>query len=140
MKQPIQKRWHWVMIFVGAVYLVAGIVFSALAGSASSHQMRVIWRFAAWVISAAAFAGHIWYEQFRLRSSPVTTASHAALAAALGAFFLAAAANIHGLASGWDHRPLLHLALVVWPVLTAAPAFVVALALAALLALRRSGE
>jgi hypothetical protein len=140
MQQPSQKRWRWAVIFVGAVYLVAGIAFGALAGSASSHQMRIIWRFAAWVISAAAFAAHIWYEQFRLRSSRVTTASHASLAAALGAFFLAAAANIHGLASGSDHRPLRHLALVVWPVLTAASAFVVALVLAALLALRGSGE
>ena len=140
MKQASQMRWCWAVIFVGAVYLLAGIVFGALAGSASSHQMRVIWRFAAWVISAAAFASHIWYEQFRLRSSPVTTASHAALAAALGAFFLAAAANIHGLASGSGHRPLLHLALVVWPVLTAASAFVVALALAGVLALGPFGE
>src|SRR2546426_1746206 len=36
-----------------------GITFAALAHGAGSNQMRVTWRLAAWVISAAAFAAHI---------------------------------------------------------------------------------
>src|SRR5437899_10355077 len=89
------KRWLRVVILLGVLYLVAGITFGALAGWSASNQMQRAWRLAAWVTSAAAFAAHIWYELFRLRNSPVTTALHASLAAALGAFALAAAANLH---------------------------------------------
>jgi hypothetical protein len=116
------------------VYLVAGVTFAALA--AASDQMRATWRLAAWVISAAAFAAHIGYEQVRLRSSPGTTALHAALAVALGAFGLAVAANLHAQAAA-IHLRSIGLALVLWPVITALPAFVVALAAAAALARMR---
>ncbi len=122
------------MLLVGGVYLVAGILFAALAKSASSHQMVVVWRLAAWVISAAAFAAHIGYEQVRLRSSPATTALHASLAAGLGAFGLAFAATLHAQATQ-QYFPAF--ALAVWPVITALPAFLVALAFAVVLARAR---
>ncbi len=132
-----RPRWFQTAILVAVVYLVAGIAFGALAGAAASHQMRVTWRLAAWVVSAAAFAAHIWYEQVRLRRSPATTALHAASAAALGAFGLAVAAILHAHAVS-SHRHVL--AFLVWPVVTALPAFVVALAAAAgLAAVRRTG-
>jgi hypothetical protein len=121
---------------VGVVYLVAGLAFATLAGGAASAQMRVTWRLAAWVISAAAFAAHIRYEHVRLRSSPRRTALHAAMAVALGAFGLAVAATVHAQAVS-SIRPAYALALVLWPVLTAVPAFIVALAVAALAAGRR---
>jgi len=60
--------------------------------------MRVSRRLLAWLISGAGFAAQIGYEQLRLRSSPVSAALHAALAAGLGAFGLAVAANVHALA------------------------------------------
>jgi hypothetical protein len=123
-------RWFWAVLLVGIVYLAAGIVFAALAKSAGSHQLVVVWRLTAWVISAAAFAAHIWYEHNRLRSSPITTAFHAALAVALGAFGLALAASLHA-QSTHQHFPAF--ALAVWPVGTALPAFLVALAAAAVL-------
>ena len=111
-------------------------VAAALAHGAGSNQMRVTWRLAAWVISAAAFAAHIGYEHVRLRSSPTTTALHASLAVAMGAFALAVAAMVHAqAASGLQHSHAL--ALVLWPAVTALPAFVVALAAAAGLALTR---
>ena len=120
------------MLFVGGVYLVAGILFAALAKSAPSHQMVVAWRLAAWVISAVAFAAHIGYEHFWLRSSPGTTALHASLATAIGAFGLAVSAVIHAVtAPAHPHFPAI--SLVVWPAITALPAFLVALALAAVL-------
>jgi ABC-type branched-subunit amino acid transport system ATPase component len=101
--------------------------------------MQTAWRLAAWLTSAAAFAAHIWYELFRLRHSPLTTALHAALAAALGAFGLAVAANLHAHWTATGNQRLLAIALAVWPALTAGPAFVVALAVAAGLArMRRS--
>ncbi len=123
-----RPRWFQTAILVAVVYLVAGIAFGALAGAAASHQMRVTWRLAAWVVSAAAFAAHIWYEQVRLRRSPATTALHAAAAAALGAFGLAVAAIVHAHAVSSNRHVL---AFLVWPVVTALPAFVVALAAAA---------
>jgi hypothetical protein len=134
-----RQRWHWAVILLGAVYLGVGIAFGALAGWSSSNQMRVTWRLLAWLISGAAFAAHIGYEHVRLRNSPATTALHVSLAVGLGAFALAAAATIHGQVSGASHQSLRVLALVLWPVLTAVPAFVVALGSAALLALRRRG-
>ncbi|MDQ6769890.1 MAG: hypothetical protein M3Z54_07885 [Gemmatimonadota bacterium] len=119
------------VLVVGLVYLVAGLVFASLAKSATSDQVRVGWRWAAWLISAVAFAAHIGYEHLRLRNPPRTTALHASLAVGLGAFGIAVAACLH---SRTTHGHFPAFALVLWPVLTAIPAFVVALAAAALFA------
>ena len=121
------------MILVAVAYVVTGIGFGALAKSADANHVR-LWRLAAWVASAAVAAAQIGYEHYRLGSSPRATALHAAGAVALGAFGLALAANIHSLfaATHGQRSPLL--ALVAWPVLTALPAFLVALAVAAVLA------
>lgn len=125
------------MVLVGGVYVVVGVTFAALAGSASSNDGRVAWRLAAWLISAAAFAAHIWYEHSRMHCSPAATAVRAAVAVAVGAFALAAAATIRGQVSNSAHQGSRVLALVLWPIVTAAPAFVVALGSAAVLAIRR---
>jgi hypothetical protein len=136
------KRWLWLAILVGVVYIAVGIGFAALAKGAASAQMQFTWRLAAWVVSAVAFAIHILYEQFRLRSSPTATALHAALAAALGAFGLAVAANVHRhfVPTSDEHARAVTLAMVIWPMITALPAFVVALAAAAIVAFRRRGD
>ena len=132
-----RQRWLRALILTGVLYGVVGITFGAIANRAASNQIRVTWRLAAWVISAAAFAAHIGYEHVRLRSSPRTTALHASLAVALGAFALAVAANVHGQWVASSHQRALAFALVAWPVLAAVPAFVVALVASAVLALRR---
>jgi hypothetical protein len=126
-----KQRWIAVMLLLGVVYLLAGLIFGRLASSAPSHQLVVASRLAAWVISAVAFAAHIWYEQFHLHDSARVTALHAALAAALGAFALAAAASLHASAT---HRHFPPTALVIWPLMTLVPAFLVALLVAAGLA------
>lgn len=126
------------MLLTGACYVVAGLVFGALAGRTDTHQMRLIWRWAAWLISVLAFAAHIAYEQHRRRSTPATTALHASLATAVGAFGLAVAANVHALAVS-SHRPSHTVALLLWPLLTAIPAWVVALVGAAGLSMLRHG-
>lgn len=123
------------ILLAGAVYVVAGILFGALAGQAAATQVRVAWRLAAWAVSAVVFGAHIAYEQVRLRSSPSVTALHAASAAGLGAFGLAVAANVHA----WTTTPrhyllILKLSLAIWPIITALPAFVVAFVAALLLA------
>ena len=81
------------------------------------------------MVSAFAYAAHIGYERFQLRNSPGSAALHVACAVALGAFGLAVAANIHSLRLGSanNHRRLLFFALGLWPVITALPAFLVAL-------------
>src|SRR5438552_3587861 len=125
-----RRLWVRAMILVAVAYVAIGIVFAALAADANHVRL---WRLAAWLASAAVAAAHIGYEHY-LRSSPRPTALHAAGAVALGAFGLALAANIHWLVAGTHgQRPPL-LALPVWPVVTALPAFLAALAIAAVLA------
>src|SRR5438445_7811668 len=124
------RSWVRARILVAVAYVVIGIVFGVLA---NVNHVRV-WRLAAWLASAVVAAAHIWYEQYRLGSSPRPTALHAAGAVALGAFGLALAANVHWLFAGTHgQRPPL-LALPVCPVVTALPAFLAALAIAAVLA------
>ena len=122
------------MLLVALAYVVIGVGFAALDRSSDSGQVR-LWRLAAWVASAAAAALHIRYEHDRLSSSPRATALHAAGAVALGAFGLALAANVHWLVAGTAGQRAPLLALPVWPVVTAVPAFLGALAVAAVLAL-----
>ena len=131
---PDRKPWKRAVILVGVVYFGVGFVFAVLANSAVSPEARFIWRLAAWVASASAYAAHIGYEHFRLGDSPRATALHAAMAVGLGAFLLAVNATVHA-AMVPSHAPYRRysLALVVWPIVTAVPAFLVALALAALL-------
>jgi hypothetical protein len=111
------------VVLLGAIYASVGILFTIPAGPVK------VWRLAAWVVSAFAFAAHIGYERFRLRNPPRSAALHVAFGAALGAFGLAVSANIHSLRleSANAHQGLLLLALVLWPVITALPAFLVAL-------------
>ncbi len=128
------KRWFKAVIFFGIVYVVVGITFGELANLSASNETREIWRRSAWLVSAAAFVLHIGYEHFRRRNSPRSIALHASLAAALGAFALAVAANLHALWAATGNQRLLAFALLIWPIMTAVPAFLVALAAAAGLA------
>jgi hypothetical protein len=117
-------------VVLGIGYALVGILFALPATHAQA------WRWAAWIVSAIGYAAHLAYERFRLRNAPVSAALHVALAAAIGAFGLAVGANIHALAIGstGHHRQLLLLALGIWPVITALPAFLVALIINVVLA------
>ena len=122
-----------IVLLLGGFYLAVGIVFGELAGRDASHDALVAWRRGAWLVSAFAFATHLLYERVSLRSSPMVAALHAALAAALGAFGLAAAANVHAFTVP-PRRPslLLALSLAIWPLMTVLPAFLVGLVAALL--------
>ncbi len=123
------------VVFLSVGYFVVGIVFGEIAGQATSHRVVVAWRWAAWIISVLAFGAHIVFEQVQLRSSPRITALHVSSAAGVGAFGLAVAANIHAQAVSAGQRSLLlALSLGIWPVMTALPAFFVALVAAILFA------
>lgn len=125
------------VLLVGAAYCAVGLLFGGLAARAASPEAMVGWRRAAWLVSAITFGAHVWHAQVR-RASPVrTTSLHAAGAAALGAFGLAVAANVHALFARAHDSGGLASALVVWPVVVALPAYVAALAAARLLARAR---
>jgi hypothetical protein len=128
------SAWHAV-ILVGLFYALVGVVFAWPVAHARA------WRLAAWAVSAVVYAIHIGYECFRLRNAPLRTAMHVAFAVALGALGLAVAANLHsmGVPSTAGHRRLLLIALAAWPAIAAVPAFLVALALAAMLSRARLG-
>lgn len=128
MNTPRKQVWVYVALLCGVTYLLIGRAFAA-----PTDNVRV-WRLAAWVVSGVVFAAHIWYEQFRLRSTPRTTALHAASGAAIGSFALAVAGMIHSFLTTSTIQPLWLAALVLWPAITAVPAFLVALVMAAVLA------
>src|SRR5207237_8243144 len=100
-----RQRWLSTAILVGVIYLAVGVASSALAGAAVSDRMVLTWRWSAFILSAAAFAAHIAYERFRLRSRARPTAWHTSAAVAAGAFALALAANIHDLGADSGYRP-----------------------------------
>lgn len=104
-------------LLAGALYLLIGRVFALPA-----DEVRA-WRLAAWVISGIAYGAHIWYEHFRLRNSPRLAAFHVAVGVAIGAFGLAVAGMIYSLSTVSTIRPGWLLALVLWPAVTAVPAF-----------------
>lgn len=125
------RPWGLAAVLVGMIYLAAGILSARLAGAASSQQVRFAWRLSAFVVSGMAFAAHVAWEHFRLRNPSHLVAWHTSAAVAFGAFALAVAANVHDLRSATGYRPRMLVALVAWPLLTSAPAFFTALALAA---------
>ena len=125
------RQWLGTAFLVGLVYFALGFGSSALAAAATSMRMVLFWRWSAFVASGVAFAAHIANESIRLRNAARSTAWHTAVAVAIGAFVLALGANLHDLGSAAGYRPRMLVALVAWPLLTAVPAFVVALAAAA---------
>ena len=121
--------WFGTTLLVGILYSVIGIVFAL-----PSNQVGV-WRPAAWAASAVVFAAHIAYEKFKLSNSSGATAFHVAVAVGIGGLGLAVAATVHSLFVPPSYpRSRFLLALVLWPLITALPAFLVALIVTTLLA------
>src|SRR4051794_40917445 len=124
----ISCGWFLRALLAGTLYLIIGVGFAPLA-----VPSVFFWRLAAWIVSAVVYAGHIGYEHFRMRSSPHSTALHVAFGTATGAFGLATAANLHSFVTATGNTRLLRIALLVWPLITGFPAYMVALVLAAVL-------
>ena len=129
-----RKSWIVCAILAGVAYWAIGRFFPNPDSSAGA-QIQLLWRLGAWLISAAVFAFHISYEHFRLRNSPLTTALHTTTGVAFGAFLLALAATIRA-TTVVLHAPFSRylLSLVLWPIFTAVPAFLVSIFVAAILA------
>ena len=119
--------WVRAALLAGVVYFLIGRVFALPASHAQA------WRLAAWLVSGCVYSAHIWYERFALRTANRLAALHVAAAVAIGAFVLAVAGMIHSLSTTSALRPVWLLALMLWPVFTAVPAFVGALVAGALL-------
>ena len=119
--RPRRIGWTLAALVVGVVYVLIGRGFALPASNAQA------WRLAAWAVSGVVFAAHIGHEHFRRRCPPRRTAWHAAVGAAIGAFGLAVAGMVHALSTTGAIRPVWYLALVLWPLITAVPAFLVAL-------------
>ena len=124
----ISCGWFAWALLAGALYVIIGVGFAPL-----SVPSVFFWRLATWMVSAVVYAAHIGYEHFRIRSSPGSAALHVAFGAAVGAFGLAAAAIVHSLVTGTGNLRLLRIALLIWPLITGGPAFLVALVLTAVL-------
>jgi len=125
-------------LLAGAVYFIVSYGSAAFDPSVSNSE-RFAWRLAAWVVCAAVFAIHIGYEHFLLGNSPRSTAFHAATAIAIGAVGLAIAATVHALLAP-STTPFVRFlfAWVIWPAVTALPAFLVAYVAVAVLEWIRS--
>lgn len=124
MTERSRAGWFQTAGLTAAVYSAVGILFAM-----PSDHVRA-WRLAAWVVSMLAYVTHSYFERVRLRNLAITGALHVGSAVALGAFGLALAALIHSILRGQshEHHRLVGLALLVWPILTGLPAFVVAFA------------
>lgn len=116
------------IVLIGIGYALVGILFALPASNVQ------IWRLAAWAVCGVGYTAHIGYERFRLGNRPVIGALHVAVGVAIGGLGLAIGANIHSIAAGATPRPLLLLSLAIWPVMTALPAFLVALVISIVLA------
>lgn len=135
--RPVSSSWVSATFAAGCLYLLIGLVSAELAGGVSGPRQR-FWRGMAWLLSAIVFGVHIARDRIRMRYGATSTAFHAALGAALGAFGLALGATIHGYRVSTPHLRSIQLSLLIWPLITALPAFLVALVVAVVL--RRTSE
>ena len=124
-------NWLRTAILFGLGYFLVGRLFAVPGEHAHA------WRLAAWVVSLLIYTTHFRIERARPSTPPRVVASHVATAVAIGAFALAVALTIRSIAAQGSLRMTWVLALVLFPLVTAVPAFLVALA-AAIVAARRS--
>ena len=121
MARVSRDRWLFRVAAAGLLYLLIGITFAV-----PTTHVRV-WRLSAWFVSALVYAVHIAYECVWRHTTPRVTAVRAAVGAGLGAFGLAVVGAVHSLSTTSTLRAEWLLAFVLWPSITAIPAFVVAL-------------
>lgn len=131
-KEGSTQPWLPAALLASAVYPAIGIGFGILDSSSGPAPIR-FWRLAAWVVSALVFGAHLLFEQRRRPTSPLRVASHVSTAVALGAFLLAVWVLLHGHVSGArPPSPLAPLALILFPLVTGIPAFVIGVVIAGL--------
>lgn len=107
-------------------YAAVGLGTAVLARGASAPAAVTAWRLAAWLLALAIFVLHFVAER-RRHSRASRISLHVALAVAIGAFVLAALGPVRAHWAEPSRARLAVLSLVAWPILTAVPAFFVAL-------------
>ena len=125
-------NWLRAALLFGLGYFLVGRLFAVPGEHAQA------WRFAAWSVSLLLYTTHFRLERARPSTAPRAVALHVATAVAIGAFALAVALTIRSISAQGSLRMTWVLAWVLFPLVTATPAFLVALA-AAIVAARRSG-
>jgi len=128
----VRARRLWITLGVALFYAIVGVATSSLNGAESSAVSVRITRFVAWGLSLVAFLAQVVVERTRLRVGPRSAAADAALATAIGALVLAVRATVHAM-SNEAFSGRYALALVLWPLLLAIPAFIVAFGLASMM-------
>ena len=128
-----EVAWLRPAILFGLGYFLVGRLFAVPGEHAQA------WRLAAWVVSLLIYWTHFRYERVKLGSAPRVLAMHVATAVAIGAFALALALMMRSVAAQGSLTPRWLLALVLFPAVTAVPAFLVAL-VAAVWQSRRGGS
>lgn len=128
----MSKQWLKAALLAGVAYVVIGRAFAVPTANVQT------WRLAAWAASAGVFAAHIWYEHARRSSTPAALAFHTSVAVALGGFGLAIAGMMHAMSEGLQLGAAWLLALILWPAITAIPAYCVAFVAGSVLARVRS--
>ncbi len=114
-------------------YAVVGVVTADFAIGAGSPTARSAWRMAAWVLSLVVFAAQLLYERRREGATHVSTARDVAIAAAMGAFILAAVGPVRSHWHAADVWRTAILSLAAWPLLVGIPAYIAALVVGFLL-------
>lgn len=121
------------LIPVGLLYTAVGFFTGELARSTATTQAGNRWRLAGWVLSFLVFGCHVLFERRRLSKPTVTAALHVAVAVGIGAFALAIAGPVRSHWGAPDFARAAGLSLLLWPIVTAVPAFLVALGAGSLL-------
>ena len=137
MNSQEEQPWLLRAVFIGIAYLSISLVTSYLDQRFVSGPHRV-WRLGAGVLSLAFMAAHFGYEHIRLGTSSRSTALHVSAAVGLGSFGIAAAAMLHALMEGTGNLTRHGIALVVFPLVTAIPTFLLALSATFLLTRQRN--
>lgn len=139
MKKQASSRSTPLLIAVGIAYAAVGFVTGELAHSAESPQWRNLWRLSAWPLSLVVFAVHFLYERARAADPVVHRAVRVGVAAGLGGLFLALVGPVRSHWGAPDFGRAAVLSLVLWPLLTGIPAFLLAWFAGNLLAKLRPG-
>ena len=113
--------------------LLAGLAYVAIGRFFPNPATNQFWwRLGAWVLSAIVFAFHFAIE-YRRGAPAWRVARNAAIGTAIGGFGLAAWAMVFNATRGTADARTWGLALVLWPIITGAPGFILAYLTATLL-------
>lgn len=129
------RRWLPAALLAALAYIVAGFAVFVLVQRMPEHVGLI--RKGLLLLCLVPFALHLTWEHTRLGSAMVPASLHTALAAALGAFFFALSAVISVHLTGTGNLHALLFSLVIWPVATFVPAFLLSLAIYAAVRLAR---